>query len=171
MTQRPIRIILSLVALLSSAGVLAAPPLGTVGTSGSQPIRNRVLDLLDETIVLNTTGVAVWESTPFDTSQFEWAGLHVSAASLDGNVRCETAWRYGADDEAVLGSPATSSRTEINRAGGSLLPGPIVVPIAATAGLEARIVCRIEIVGVDSRGDPPQATGTISDVKVLLRKF
>jgi hypothetical protein len=160
-------IIVSLATLLSGTGVLAAPPV-TVAAPGHAPIVNRVIDLLDQTIALNTTGVAQWESAPFDTSQFEWIGLHVSAASADGNVRCETAWRYSADDDPVLGPPSSSTLTEINR--GGFLLAVSAAPFSTVIGLEGRIVCRIEL-GGDPRGDPPQASGTITDVKVLLRRF
>jgi hypothetical protein len=167
MTSGPLRIILSFATVLSGTALLAAPPL-TVAAPGHAPIVNRVIDLLDQTIALNTAGVAQWESEPFDTSQFEWIGLHVSAASADGNVRCETAWRYSADDDAVLGPPSISTLTEINRGGAPLQV--FFAPVSSVLGLEGRIVCRIEL-GGDPRGDPPQASGTIKNVKVLLRRF
>ncbi len=141
------------------------------------PIVNKVIDLLDEPIAFSVTpGTIIWESAPFDTSQFSRIAIR-SSASPDSFVWCQAVWQFTQDDEFLA-----SGGMGYLVAGGLLFPsagGPSEV-----AGLRGKIVCRASgRIGVahypdlgDDRTrypttDPEPVAGTLTDVKVLLRKL
>lgn len=94
----------------ATAAIAESPGEKPSGAEARSPrIDNRVFDLLDDEVVLDTqTEVAVWESMPFDTSQFNRIGLQFSADVEQAPVTCRVCWRYSLEDEFTEGIPAVT---------------------------------------------------------------
>jgi len=138
------------------------------GVSGP-PIHNKVLDLLDEELFLDSDGdTQSWISSPFKTSQFNRVILKVASEVEDGFLRCYLEWQFTRDDEfEAFGTTTSVIGDDIN-------PRPIFssgTDPHLVYGLRARVRCDL-VPGPDfGIGDPPPpATGSLTDVKVLLRK-
>ncbi len=118
-----VRILLAIfsVVLLSTPSTAQAPASRTgsvrVGTAGRtlttlRPIVNRVIDLLDDDVSLSSGDVAVWESEPIDTSQFNQIGIRVSGEASPF-VECRTEWQFDAEDEFLAGGPRAFLGTNV----------------------------------------------------------
>jgi hypothetical protein len=132
---------------------------------------NEVVDLLDADVYLESdTEDDLWESREFDTSQFTVIGLHVSG-EIDGSVGCHLTWRFTADDGFRGASPSTWIGTRAVT--GRVASDP---EFGAVRGLRAKVVCAPTIFvfgdfGHDPPPEPEPSSGTVSDVKVLLRRY
>ena len=122
-----------------------------------------MLDLLDEDVFLDSdSSQNLWESEVFDTGQFNVVGLTIRGEAVAGSIVCYTAWQLVPGDEFLLSSPLrTIDAPGVRPPIGFLGPGMI-------QGLRAKISCSAEAaVGNDP---PPFPSGTLTDVKVLLRR-
>jgi hypothetical protein len=144
----------------------AAPP----GSGAPQPrIVNRVLDLLDEPVELESSADdPTWQSRPFDTAQFTRAGLRVATESGSDPVTCSLWWQFTAEDEFL---PAPAERPTAIGDDSRLDPvvsGPVV--FSSIFGLRARAVCRVVFPDFGQVPPPPPSAAVLTDVKVLLRR-
>ncbi|MCP3980320.1 MAG: hypothetical protein GY716_13530 [bacterium] len=147
---------------------VAAP----VVAGGPTPLVNDVLDLLDDPVLLDIeVEPNYWESRVFDTSAYSRIVLRVSGESEDGGIVCDVAWQYTPEDKVQAGSPTAGV------AGSPAAPRRglrFVAPFAfgPVGGLQARVICRastlLDFGRIDP--DPVPASGTLTDVKVLLRE-
>jgi len=148
-----------------------AAPAG-VGAPNCRPprIRNRVLDLLDDEIVLDsTTEHTTWQSQPFDTSQFTRVGIRVATQEDSDPVVCSLWWQFTDDDTFLPGPPSAAQRLIGDD---SRLDPVVLAPIGFSQifGLRARAVCQLVLLPDFGRPEPPPpASAVVSDVKVLLR--
>ncbi len=148
-----------------------AAPAG-VGAPNCRPtrIRNQVLDLLDDEIVLDSaTERTTWQSQPFDTSQYTRVGVRVSTREGSDPVLCSLWWQFTDDDTFLPGPPiATPTFLGDDRSLELFVPPIGFSPIY---GLRARAVCQLPVLADFGRTDPepPPASAIVSDVKVLLR--
>jgi len=132
------------------------------------PIHNKVLDLLDEELFLDSGETASWTSAPFSTARFNRAILKTASEVENGFLRCFTEWQFTPDDEfQALGPPASVIGDDVSLR--------IVPATGADAylvyGLRARVRCDLLPAPDFGIGDsPPPATGSLTDVKVLLRR-
>ena len=150
----------------------SAAPAG-VGAPDCRPatIRNRVLDLLDEEIVLDSdTEHTTWQSQPFDTSQYTRVGIRVTTQEGSDAVVCSLWWQFTRDDAFLPGPPSAAQPligddSRLNPVG--LAP----IGFSEIFGLRARAVCQLFLSPDFGRLDPPPqpASAIVSDVKVLLR--
>jgi len=134
---------------------------------GGPPIHNKVVDLLDEALFLDSDTPS-WTSSPFVTGQFNRAILKTASEVENGFLRCYIQWQFSTDDAfQTFGPRATVIGDDINPR--------IVDPSGADAhlvyGLRARVRCDLNP-GPDFgiSDPPPPATGSLTDVKVLLRR-
>jgi hypothetical protein len=158
-----------LVAVVGPAVAIASEPSSsnTPPRGGPPPaIVNRTLDLLTESVVLEEgTDHATWHSREFDTSQFDTVALKIVTDAGSGPVHCEIAWKLGHDDEFIDPIPDAVLPTSVTIRS---IQNPQVL------GTSGKVFCRAAqtcgTLGCD-RGDPPgPAVGTLTDVKVLLRR-
>lgn len=153
--------------------------------AGPGKIANQVIDLLDSGVSLDTEASrTLWESEPFRTSQANRIGIRVDVEMESGSIQCWTGWQFTADDEFLPGFPTTwaplpyigddigtigddagirGERPDARLFYGS--PGHFT----EVYGLRAKIVCQANP-GPDFGGGAAPGRGTISDVKVLLRR-
>jgi hypothetical protein len=133
-------------------------------------IRNRVLDLLDDEIVLDSaTEHTTWQSQPFDTSQYTRAGIRFATQEGSDSVVCSLWWQFTRDDEFLPGPPSAAQRLIGDD---SRLEPVSLAPIGFSEifGLRARAVCQLfPLPDFGQTEPPPSASAVISDVKVLLR--
>jgi len=74
-------------------------------------VRNRVLDLLDGEIVLDSaTEHTIWQSQPFDTSQYTRVGIRVATQEDSDPVVCSLWWQFTRDDAFLPGPPSAAQR-------------------------------------------------------------
>lgn len=169
-------------ALLVCLPFLLAPGSRTGNPPAAEgPIVNRVLDLLNAQVTLRTEeGADTWQSVPFDTSQFTRAGVRLTAVTTQTGVGigCTLAWQFSPDDAFQEGLPGSYSRVIYGDLGDDRTVLPLLLypsGISEIQGTRARVVCRIVSIGFGQPGDPPSEPpvyeGTLSDVKVLLRRF
>ena len=149
-----------------------AAPAGVEAPNCRSPkIRNRVLDLLDDEIVLDSaTEHTTWQSQPFDTSQYTRVGIRVATEDDSDPVVCSLWWQFTRDDAFLPGPPSAAQRF----IGDDSRLNPVVLaPIGFSEifGLRARAVCQLFPSPDFGRLDPPPppASAIVSDVKVLLR--
>ncbi len=151
---------------------------------------NEVTDLLNEPVELEAgTDQDVWQSTAFDTSQFNVVVLHAVADVSDGCLSCRVAWQFGHDDPfqgaapiiylvAPPSPPDPPDPGDPERPDGipDLYRGGIPDEIGSVRGMQARVVCEASIwtpcvnIGIDPQ-IPTNPAGTLTDVKVLLRRY
>jgi hypothetical protein len=148
-----------------------AAPAG-VGAPDCRPprIRNRVLDLLDDEIVLDSASEhTTWQSQPFDTSQYTRVGVRVATQEDSDPVVCSLWWQFTEDDTFLPGPPSAAPRL-IGDDRRLELVGLAPINFSAVFGLRARAVCQLFLLP-DFGGPepPPPASAVVSDVKVLLR--
>lgn len=182
---------------VSGGGPTPDPPMDSQPGPPPSRIHNRVVDLLDDEIVLtNQPGANQWVSESFDTAQFDTIALRFSAEFELGTISCWTEWKYSSEDEFQVGQPSvTKSRGRqlgifdpptrqvyVGRPDGigDVYPGLLFNPVTDLTdvrGLQARILCWVpEAFVPDGIGDDPNLPGaepasfTLSDVKVLLRR-
>jgi hypothetical protein len=155
------------------------------GPSGQPKITNEVVDLLDSEVSLDTeTSRTVWESEPFRTAQANRIGIRADLDMESGSIQCSTWWQFTADDEFQPGLPTMppplifigddlgTIGDEGEIVGERPRPGLVLGPpthFSDVYGLRAKIVCHVNP-GPDFGQGPAPARGTISDVKVLLRR-
>jgi hypothetical protein len=144
---------------------------------GNDAIDRRVLDLLDRSVVLDVvSGEDTWRSAPFDTSKYTRVGIRATSMSSDGRICCAVGWQFTARDEFLESEPTTCS-SFYSVLGDDPMPRPQYARgyrgpyMAEVAGLRAQVVCRIQpTLDPTVPGEPPQASGALTDVKVLLRE-
>lgn len=136
-------------------------------TGGGLPpsIVNRVVDLLDHPVLLDQSpGHVTWESASFDTAPFDTIVVKPAADMIGGLMDCEVAWQVGPDDDFVDPLDYTFDPTFF-----PVLPAA-AGPVRGTAG---KVFCHAspppDPLG-DDRGGPGSGAGTLTDVKVLLRR-
>ena len=134
-------------------------------------IRNRVLDLLDSEVVLDSaTEYSTWQSQPFDTSQYNRVGIRVATQEDSDPVVCSLWWQFTRDDAFLPGPPSAAQRLVGDD---SRLEPVVLAPIGFSEiyGLRARAVCQLILSPDFGRLDPPPSptSAVVSDVKVLLR--
>ena len=158
-----------LVLLLVSSEVAASEaPSSRNDNRGGPPasIVNRALDLLAQPVFLEQdTDHATWQSREFDTSQFDTVALKHSAEMISGSMRCAIAWKLGSDDTFVDPLPGDSG---LASGANASFATPQVL------GTSGKVFCRPFQpcpLGCDRPGfDAPSAAGTLTDVKILLRR-
>ena len=162
----------------------------------STRIVNRVIDLLDEEVELSSeAGSNTWESKIIYTSQFNRIGLRFSSAAEAAWISCRVAWRFS-NGEEFQGSIPMITAAPLNPP--QELPDGIADPslrqsypfyspqldYTEVRGLQARVQCWLAQVRVGDFGrlgddppltdpdptDPIPVTGSLTDVKVLLRR-
>lgn len=166
-------LIFSIVLILCVLPAIAGGPgnghgAGSGPRAGGPPIHNKVVDLLDEEMFLNSDDAASWISEPFRTARFNRAILKTATEVDGGFLRCYTEWKFTPDDEfQALGPPPSVIGDDVT---------PRVVPSTGpdaylVYGLIARVRCDLLPPPDFGVGDPPPpATGSLTDVKVLLRR-
>ncbi|MCP3980319.1 MAG: hypothetical protein GY716_13525 [bacterium] len=175
----------------------ARQPDGIVGPPIEPPrggMINKVVALVDQPIEMGDDQ-PVWESAPFDTSQYATIGIRVSGLMESGRVTCSVAWRFTSDDEFLGSTPSASigfnqlfddggGTTAVRTAskgeedpgrGDPTLPGPIFFPVPTASvtdvyGLSAKVVCSSSRLPGNDPDPLHYATGLLEDVKVLLRR-
>jgi hypothetical protein len=152
-------VLLCLVAMIALVQTGSRASEEEVRVPGPPPGRvvNHVVDLLDSEINLDTgTGEILWTSEAFDASQFISIVLRATGESRAGLIVCSTFWLLDPQDDGSQGLPVA-----VMNARGDLFG----TPYAEVAGLLAKIACWP--MGLD---DMNVASGTLHDVKVLLRR-
>ena len=162
-----------LAVLVPGLAELGADP-GQHGVPGPSPgpVVNKVIDLLDSDVILDTeSGENLWESDVFDTSQFTRLVLQMSGEVTEGGLSCSTSWQFLPEDVFLSGTPFAF----IGSTSGRVL-GPSQIDSPEVRGLQARVTCNaVESIArlCDDRPAPCvlKGSGTLADVKVLLRRF
>jgi len=160
----------------------AAPgrPATMASPQGPRRIVNQVLDLLDRPVALDSeTENDFWESEPFPTSQYNRIGIRADTEVESGSISCSTWWQFTRQDEFRPGLPTTAATVpfigEDPRPRGEV---PDLRPdlflgapsnFSDVFGLRAKIVCALAP-GDFGQFPPAPSAGTLSDVKVLLRR-
>ena len=151
----------------------AAPAVGTAPNGRPFEIRNRVIDLLDGQIELDSaTETTTWQSQPFNTAQYTRVGIRVTTQEDSDFVLCSLWWQFTPDDEFLPGPPSAAQQF----IGDDWRLEPLILaPIGFSEifGLRARAVCQLYGLADFGRTDPtpPQpASAVLTDVKVLLRR-
>ncbi len=158
--------------LLGLVPLVAAGPgngQGAGARPGGPPVHNRVLDLLDAEVLLNSDEAPSWFSEPFGTARCFTRVIVKTASEIDeGFLRCYTEWQFTDDDEfQPFDSTTGIIGDDVN---------PRIVPSGGNDasdvyGLRGRVRC--DLLGAPDLGGgdpPPPATGSLTDVKVLLRR-
>ena len=187
---------MAVVTLLTGGTALADSP-REGSDEAPAPIYSRALDLLDgEHFMQLRSDSEEWVSESFDTSRFTRIGLKAGASDDSDLIVCRTEWSFGQRDGFTPGQPSVQLGTSSIRLVFPPLgmrdgrdgvpdddsrlvllqpPGP-AVGLSEVAGQRARIRCRPAVGGdfgriIDPR-DPevPPPAGTLTDVKVLLRR-
>jgi hypothetical protein len=128
-------------------------------------IDNRAIDLLAAPAFLEYgTDHAVWESAVFDASQFDTVVLKAKTEIVAGNLYCAVAWSYGAGDgfeDKSISVPRTGNAQLVIE-----LPSVTGAPVLGRLG---KVMC-YSVPGLVRDGVPAPASGTVHQVRVLLRR-
>jgi hypothetical protein len=150
----------------------AAPAADTAPNGRPFKIRNRVIDLLDGEVVLDSASEnTTWQSQPFNTAQFTRVGIRVTTQEDSDAVICSLWWQFTPDDEFLPGPPSAAQQFIGDD---SRLEPLALAPIGFSEifGLRARAVCQLFPFPDFGRTDPPPppTSAVVTDVKVLLRR-
>jgi len=137
------------------------------GPGAGPPIHNRIHDLLDEELFLSSDETASWTSAPFHTSRFNRVILKTASEVESGFLSCYLEWQFAEDDEfEAFAATGTVIGDDVNPR--------ILVPAGSNPslvyGMRARVRCDLRGSDFGSSEPPPPATGSLTDVKVLLRR-
>jgi hypothetical protein len=127
------------------------------------PVVTEIVDLLDGKLFLDEeTGETVWRSRVVDTSRFVRIGLR-AYGDAQGLITCNVAWRFSEDDDFRQTVPWVWF-------GFTAYQGPDPrVEHSEVRGLSARVICELRRSALDPGSSLP-ASGTLTDVKVMLRR-
>jgi hypothetical protein len=166
-------------AILVIGPVAAGPPKGRpVGPSPR--VVNEVVDCLDRPADLDTETNDTWESESFDTSQFTRIAVRMEGDVSEAlaSITCFVSWQFSPEDTFQGAFPLAVVGLSFAQLGGVPPHG-----VGEVTGTRAKVTCRLQGPPrpgplIDPLGDQPEAgsqqaqvTGTITDVKVLLRRF